>query len=114
MIKARTIIEVMGQPEELVAETLKKIETAVKEKMKVVKSFIENGGKIPDNLIIRLSAYMIDSSAPSVIAKQLGVYTSTVTKSDTFNCLAPQQNNKCGDCRRCWNKNISNISYHYH
>jgi hypothetical protein len=40
MIKARSIIEVMGQPENLVTETLKKIEQYIKDNLKVVDSFI--------------------------------------------------------------------------
>jgi hypothetical protein len=57
--------------------------------------------KIPSNLIIRLSGYMIDKPGPSELASKLGCYTSTV---DTMNytCPASTTNNKCGICRLCW------------
>ncbi len=80
----------------------------------IVKKYIDNGGVIPDNLVIRLSGYMIDGPAPTELAKQLNVVTSTVTKTGVFNCLASLHDNKCCNCRKCWNKNVKNVAYKYH
>lgn len=79
---------------------------------KIVKDFIRDGGTIPSNLTIRLSATMIDGAAPSAWPN-----TSTVHDASGGNghrCPAPQQGNKCGECRVCWDAGIPNVSYHVH
>jgi hypothetical protein len=64
----------------------------------------------PDNLIIRLSAPMVDQAAP-----ESWPHTSTVVTSGRT-CPAPDQGNQCKDCRACWDKdectysNIQNIT----
>ena len=63
---------------------------------------------VPDNLIIRLSATMVDGSAP-----KSWPWTSTVVKAGA-SCPAPKQNNECKDCRACWDKKIKNVSYGKH
>ena len=80
---------------------------------KLVSDYINQGNTIPPNLIIRLSAYMLEGKPPTEIANRLGVFTSGVSKT-SFNCPAPKQGNVCGDCRACWNKNVSNVSYKQH
>jgi len=62
----------------------------------------------PDNLIIRLSAPMIDQAAP-----ESWPHTSTVVTSGRT-CPAPDQGNQCKDCRACWDKNVKNIAYGEH
>ena len=66
-------------------------------------------GKIPDNLVIRLSGSMIDGKAP--IFKNTSVVT---TNKDKATCRAFENNGKCGTCRKCWDKNIKNITYYIH
>jgi len=66
----------------------------------------------PSNLVIRVSATMIDGKATKVWPTTSGVHT--VATEGTRVCPAPQQNNKCGDCRACWDKNVSHVSYHKH
>lgn len=66
------------------------------------------GSKLPDNLIIRLSASKIDGPAPKAWS-----HTSSVVGTGA-NCPAPDQGGKCLTCRRCWDKNISHISYRKH
>jgi hypothetical protein len=64
----------------------------------------------PDNLTIRFSGTMIDQPALSSWPN-----TSTVsTDPEARTCPAPDQNNECGDCRACWNKDIKNVSYGKH
>ena len=62
----------------------------------------------PDNLIIRLSAPMVDQAAPSSWP-----HTSTVVTSGRT-CPAPDQGNQCKDCRACWDKDVKNIAYGEH
>ena len=64
---------------------------------------------IPTNLIIRMSSHMIDQ-APV----KFWPWTSTVTSGSDASCPAPKQGNKCGDCRACWNRSVSSVSYGKH
>lgn len=80
---------------------------------KIIKDeIIKLGEKPPSNLIIRLSAGMVDDVPP-----KSWTHTSTVHKHQNaigFECIAKHQANKCLDCRACWDSNIKNISYGYH
>jgi len=63
----------------------------------------------PTNLIVRVSAPMIDGK-PSKAFKN----TSTVHKNNKaigFECKA---RNACGPCRACWDKKVENVSYRKH
>ena len=62
----------------------------------------------PKNLVIRFSAPMIDTPAPGTWPNTSTVVTAGAT------CPAPLQDGKCNDCRKCWNKKISNVSYGKH
>jgi len=64
--------------------------------------------EIPPNLIVRVSGTMINGSAPSWFP-----HTSTVV-SENPTCPSHKQNNRCEDCRACWDPTISNISYLRH
>jgi hypothetical protein len=88
-----------------------------------VLAFLRKGGRIPSNLIVRISAVMIDAAAPP-----LGLPTSTVHTAAPSNplrilnsipitshvCPAKKQGNKCGPCRACWDATVSNVSYPLH
>ena len=65
-------------------------------------------GNIPGNLVIRLSAHMIDRPAPD-----LGFPTSDVSTTGGT-CPARFQNNDCGNCRDCWNPGVARVTYHKH
>ena len=66
--------------------------------------------RAPANLVIRFSTTMINQKAPSSWPN-----TSTVvTDGAQANCPAPSQDNKCGDCRACWDPKIKNIAYAAH
>jgi hypothetical protein len=70
------------------------------------------GRKLPDNLVIRYSATMVDQAPPESWA-----HSSAVVKSiDAIGheCPAPTQQGKCGECRACWDKNVKTVSYHKH
>ena len=77
----------------------------------LVLQYMEQYGAFPDNLTVRLSAYMIDGPPPYTIADKLGVLTSGVSSDDDFNCPAPKQGHKCLDCRACWDRKVNNINY---
>ena len=68
-------------------------------------------GKVPSNLVIRLSAPMVDDKPVK------GANTSTVHKHKNaigWVCPAPTQGNNCGDCRACWTPSVKNVSYYKH
>lgn len=78
-----------------------------------VLTYLVNGGMIPRNLCVRLSAHMVDGKAP----RGYGLPTSAVHKSARAigrSCPAGTQGNSCGDCRACWSKRIRNVSYPIH
>ena len=69
-------------------------------------------GAFPDNLVIRVSS-------PKVDQKPLKAYQFTSTVHDKekphgFVCRAYERDGKCGDCRACWSRLVSNVSYPKH
>lgn len=69
--------------------------------------------EMPANLCVRVSSPMIDGEPLPVGRWHDGLRTSTVV-TGTPTCPAPQQGNKCGECRKCWSKEVSNVAYHVH
>jgi len=69
--------------------------------------------KLPENLTIRISGYMIDGPPPVALANRMGVVTSSVSKK-AWTCPASNQGNKCLSCRNCWDKTVQNVAYKYH
>ena len=68
---------------------------------------------IPDNLTIRLSAHMVDTTPSS----SFNLPTSTVIKNttpNTFICNAKTRQGKCGPCRACWSPKVANVAYPIH
>lgn len=81
----------------------------------IVSSYLEDGGIIPKNLTVRLSAYMVDGDLPTLLAQKLKCVTSGVTtKEKEVNCPSSKQGGKCLDCRRCWNQKVENVNYKKH
>ena len=70
-------------------------------------------GKLPENLIVRVSAPMVDGPAPKRFSHTSTVHANTIPVNSHV-CPAPTQGNECKDCRACWDKSIPNISYHAH
>ena len=64
---------------------------------------------VPPNLIIRVSSHMIDQGPV-----KFWPWTSTVVTKDNRSCPAPDQGNKCRDCRACWDRSVKNIAYGKH
>ena len=76
-------------------------------------AMLKGYSKLPKNLIVRLSAHMVDGKPPKG-----DLPTSTVHSHGTgYNgkeCGAYKQDNKCQDCRLCWELPKVNISYLKH
>ena len=69
-------------------------------------------GEYPANLVVRLSAHMIDGTPPA-----FGFPTSTVISNHTPGpgiCPAPEQGGECKACRNCWNPQVQNVAYRAH
>ena len=79
----------------------------------VVSDWVNEGGKIPENLTIRLSTFMLDGQPPLAAANRLGLCVSGASATD-YNCPASNQDGKCGDCRNCWNKDVFQVNYKKH
>ena len=68
-------------------------------------------GDFPANLCVRLSAAMVDGKAPAYEGNTSTVHTGQPIGTE---CEAYKRGNKCGDCRACWNRSVSNVSYRQH
>lgn len=90
----------------------------------IVKQYVTKHGKLPDNLMVRLSASMLDQEAtlPASLQGHPNIRTSTVyTKyalppADYFVCPAytGEQKGQCGSCRACWSKDVETVTYRAH
>jgi hypothetical protein len=70
-------------------------------------ALVRRASKLPPNLIIRLSSPKVGKAlAPG--------FPSSSVEGEGFKCPASTQDNKCGDCRACWNPKIERISYVKH
>ena len=65
---------------------------------------------IPENLIVRLSAPMVDGPPPKDWPTVSSVY-SDQPREGSVPCPAHQQGNRCADCRACWTPQIHEIAY---
>ena len=63
---------------------------------------------IPTNLIIRMSSHMINQKPV-----KFWPWTSTVS-TEGKTCPAQDQGNQCRDCRACWDRSVSNVTYPKH
>jgi hypothetical protein len=84
---------------------------------KVVKEYIAKHAQFPINLIVRVSAAMVDQVAPKIAGLPTSVVMSTNVHDCPGNvhyCPAPQQGGKCQDCRMCWDVNCLTVAYAKH
>lgn len=81
----------------------------------IVTEYKAKHGAFPDNLNVRLSAYMMDGPLPTGAAERLGVTASGVTSDAAkVTCPAYKQGGVCGSCRACWDKKVSVVIYPKH
>jgi Gene product 88 len=78
----------------------------------IVKAYVKAGGTVPSNLVIRVSATMVDGPGPKAWPTTSGVHNTA--KAQGRACPAPKQEGKCGTCRACWNPKVEHVSYHLH
>ena len=80
---------------------------------KIVKEYTKEYGDFPSNLIVRVSATMIDGKP-----HKFHIHTSTVVseskKAVDWVCPSNQQDNECKDCRACWDKDVKDVAYIQH
>lgn len=79
----------------------------------IVKAYQKQGGIIPANLVIRISATMVDGDATQAWPTTSRVHSVKPAKG-ARRCGAPDRDGICGPCRACWNPNVPTISYHKH
>ena len=93
-----------------------------------LKRFIKLHGKFDQftNLNIRVSTPMVDGRPNLSLASKMGVTSSSVTANKLIKiaskqklytegyCPASKQNNECGKCRKCWNKEEQLVTYIQH
>ena len=79
---------------------------------KVIKEYLKDYGDFPSNLIVRVSATMVDGKPHKFHKHTSTVVTKKTSKS--YTCPAPTQGNECKDCRVCWDKRVSNVAYLEH
>ena len=65
-------------------------------------------GSYPKNLVIRLS-----NAKNNTTPGQAWTHWSTVVDSGG-DCPASRQGNQCGDCRRCWSRDVKHVTYPKH
>jgi hypothetical protein len=90
----------------------------------IVAKYKAQGGEVPSNLVIRVSATMVDGPATKAWPTTSGVHTHAVHFSPlndapapvsfTHHCPAPTTDGKCGKCRACWSHDVKHVSYHLH
>lgn len=78
----------------------------------LVAGFLRDGGTFPPNLTVRVSATMVDGAPSRAFPNTSTVHAAIAPQGHA--CPAPQQGNECGPCRACWDRNVSNVSYHEH
>jgi len=85
----------------------------------IISEYFELYGPFPENLTVRLSAYMVDKAGPDSLAAAMGLTTSEVATnpqpSETQRvCPSSKQGNKCLDCRACWQPTVQTVVYRLH
>ena len=87
--------------------------------VKLMKEFVKTGEKLPKNLNVRVSAFMINGKP----IKLKGMTTSVVVtkdrlgKSKGLDCPVysdPSHGSQCGSCTACYDSTVKNINYQQH
>lgn len=85
----------------------------------MVREYVRTYGEFPDNLVVRVSAPLMDGAASaefphsSEVAKT-AEYAENRKANGANLCPAPNQGNKCLDCRACWDRTVPTVVYHAH
>ena len=83
----------------------------------VVRQYLRTYGPFPANLRVRVSAAMMESSAPAEFDYTSEVSSRASERADegrgVFACIAYTQGGACRDCRACWSQ-VPTIVYPLH
>jgi len=96
--------------------------------VEMVAEYLESGGTIPPNLVVRISAEMIDEKPIGLPRVLRCLPTSTVhtaplrpvrigrSRKRSIECKSYTRvgGNVCGPCRSCWDPRVKNVSYLRH
>lgn len=78
-----------------------------------VKEYKNKYGEFPKNLVVRISATMVNG-----VPHKFHGHSSTVVTSENLAtghlCKAYKQGNECKSCRACWDPSIADIAYLKH
>lgn len=77
----------------------------------LIKSQIKD---MPENLVVRVSAPMKGKQIKGFDNTSMVIEKNQETPDNVYECPAPTQGGKCGDCRACWDKDVSCVGYHVH
>ena len=81
----------------------------------ILKRFLDDGGKIPKNLVIRVSSPKLNTLPSSNKFPSSTVTTEYQNGKDLgYQCPASKQGNECKDCRVCWDGSVKNVNYKKH
>lgn len=83
------------------------------QELRFVTRYIESGGIIPENLLVRVSGVFIDEGT----ARSWPTISTVFTKSPPTGahvCPAPSQEHRCMDCRACWSPKVPHVGYALH
>jgi len=81
----------------------------------IVRDVLSSGIPLPDNVVIRMSAsFPDDLRIPGLELTGNGALVHSDRPIDGFECRAPSQGGKCGDCRACWSRSVKLVSYRSH
>jgi hypothetical protein len=69
-------------------------------------------GKLPDNLVVRVSSPMVDQKPLLFFPNTSTIHAEKPPQG--HECLAPTQGGQCKDCRACWDRSVKNVSYKLH
>jgi hypothetical protein len=81
--------------------------------VKILAQWRDQGGILPDNLLIRVSATKIDGNATQAWPWTSGVFDGR-TATAKERCTAPDTDGECGPCRKCWSRDQAHTIYHLH
>tara|TARA_R100001594_G_scaffold142789_2_gene190062 strand:- start:1019 stop:1702 length:684 start_codon:yes stop_codon:yes gene_type:complete len=79
----------------------------------IVKAYKEKHGEFPPNLIVRISATMVNGLPHKFHKHSSTVVTDKSLAIDKV-CNAPMQDNQCKDCRLCWDTEVEDVAYILH
>jgi len=78
-----------------------------------VRTYLRTYGAFPANLIVRVSAAMMESAAPAEFQYTSEVSANATPRDGVKVCPAYTQGGECRDCRTCWDS-VPTIIYPLH